>query len=424
MNVGVPPQKDLKTQLQLAGQLFETTKREAKRIAGLKLNLSKSGLLLPLQPDGSPYDVGALELPDDFPDDLRIVTTGLKIGGAPVGTDAFIRDFTEEVLDHFEERATALPGINPQVGFGLLRLCVASAPVYLAQVTPPQLTHDLFERFNTRMVDCGLEMLTQPGQPEPSYSAMRRARARQRMQLPLRHKGMGVLSITLRHPIAYFASVASCLVEDKTLARHVNGLRDFAADTHERVLAAVGPAGRHTETIEDLIGRDDPLVLLKPHYFVNALLVRDDKRIQRALTYVAHKVQAEALDQELARGVGPGATQDLVAACSKDIGHVVFTARLSDKYNRLSPDEFICWTRRYLQLPPLTRLGNAAPREGFDYDMEECMGDHNEGEDAWLDIYGNHGNGSCAPTMHGKHKGHTLLKWAINRFASKVPGVQ
>ena len=117
----------------------------------------------------------------------------------------------------------------------LLRLCVASAPVYLAQVTPPHLTHDLFERFNTRMVDCGLEMLTQPGQPEPSYSAMRRARARQRMQLPLRHKGMGVLSITLRHPIAYFASVASCLVEDKTLARHVNGLRDFAADTHERL---------------------------------------------------------------------------------------------------------------------------------------------------------------------------------------------
>ena len=116
--------------------------------------------------------------------------------------------------------------------------------------------------------------------------------------------------------------------------------------------------------------------------------------------------------------------QDLVAACSKDIGHVVFTARLSDKYNRLSPDEFICWTRRYLQLPPLTRLGNAAPREGFDYDMEECMGDHNEGEDAWLDIYGNHGNGSCAPTMHGKHKGHTLLKWAISRFANKVPGVQ
>ena len=98
-------------------------------------------------------------------------------------------------------------------------------------------------------------------------------------------------------------------MEDKTLARHVDGLTDFAADTHARVLAAVGPAGRHTETIEDLIGRDDPLVLLKPHYFVNALLVRDDKRIQRALTYVAHKVQAEALDQELARGVGPGATQ-------------------------------------------------------------------------------------------------------------------
>ena len=37
---------------------------------------------------------------------------------------------------------------------------------------------------------------------------------------------------------------------------------------------------------------------------------------------------------------------------------------------------------------------------------------------------GSHDNGSCAPTMQGKRKGHTLLKWTVNRFAQTVPGVQ
>ena len=55
------------------------------------------------------------------------------------------------------------------------------------------------------------------------------------------------------------------------------------------------------------------------------------------------------------------------------------------------------------QLPPLARLGNAAPREGYDYDLERCLGDHAQEEDAWLDLYGSHDNGNCAPTMQGKH---------------------
>ena len=39
-------------------------------------------------------------------------------------------------------------------------------------------------------------------------------------------------------------------------------------------------------------------------------------------------------------------------------------------------------------------------------------------------MYGGHDNGSCGPTSHGKHKGHTLLKYVIHRFAGMVPGVR
>ena len=60
-----------------------------------------------------------------------------------------------------------------QVGFGLLRVSLSSAPVHLAQLTPPLLTNHLFEQFDDRMAECGFELLKLPGQSEPVYSEER-----------------------------------------------------------------------------------------------------------------------------------------------------------------------------------------------------------------------------------------------------------
>ena len=386
--------------------------------------MDKSACLLPLQANGQVYDLDELVLPEGFPSDLNIVNTGMKIGGGPVGTEQFVRDFSTEVLEHFEERITALPGMNPQVGFGLLRVSVSSAPVHLAQLAPPLLTHDLFEHFDDRMVECGFALLTLPGQDEPKYSAERRRRAKQRLTLPFRHKGAGIVSIGMRHALAYFSSVAVCAATDDDLAAHIGGLRRFAADTHQRLLACVGPRSQHTKDIENILCRDNPEAMLDTAHFKDLLMKREDSRLQRPLTHAAHAVQAEALHRELSTAAGEEATADLVAACSADRGHLIFCAQLSDRYNRLTPSEFVGWTRRYLQLPPLMRLGNAAPREGFSYEMEACLGTHTEARDSWLDLHGGHDNSNCAPTMHGKHKGHTLLKYVIHRFAGMVPGVK
>ena len=138
------PQEDITAQLALCGNVFTMIRAESRRIANLRVNMDKTACLLPLRPDGGIYDLSALTMPADFPSDLKVINTGLKIGGGPVGTDDFVRDFAADVLGHFEERLTALPGMNPQVGFGLLRVSVSSAPVHLAQLTPPLLTHQLF----------------------------------------------------------------------------------------------------------------------------------------------------------------------------------------------------------------------------------------------------------------------------------------
>ena len=69
--------------------------------------MDKTACLLPLRPNGEAYDLTALPMPMDFPADLKIINTGLKIGGGPVGTDSFVCDFTADALGHLEERLAA-----------------------------------------------------------------------------------------------------------------------------------------------------------------------------------------------------------------------------------------------------------------------------------------------------------------------------
>ena len=48
--------------------------------------------------------------------------------------------------------------------------------------------------------------------------------------------------------------------KDELLFTHIDGLTRFAADTHARVLQALGPASRFTASVEDLVCRADPLL--------------------------------------------------------------------------------------------------------------------------------------------------------------------
>ena len=332
--------------------------------------------------------------------------------------------FTREQLHGYTHRIEALIGMDPQVAFGLLRTCVASAPIFLAQTTPPLLTHELFEEFDNKMVECAWRLLTLPGHEELVCDDTRRERARQRLGLPIRQRGVGIAPVSLRHALAYFSSVAACVATDEKLAGLIQGLERFAADTHTRVLQVLGPTSHLTQAVEPIICRTDPQVLLRPQYFMELLANRDDARLQRALTHAAQAVRAQTLLHELSTRSGMEAEHDLIAACSADRSARIFAAPLSDRYNRLTPFEFVCWTRRFLQLPPLSRLGNAATREGFSYELEECTGHHSQGDDALIDLHGSHDNSRCGPASHGMHTGHTLFKRVIRRFAGMVPGVQ
>ena len=205
----------------------------------------------------------------------------------------------------------------------------------------------------------------------------------------------------------------------------LDGLGRFAVDTHTRVLQVVGPQHERTAAVEHILARDNPQAMVSTDHGQD-LFEGDPPKLQSALGRVAMQYQADQLMEHLkSRDASVCATSDLVHACTHTRQAVILTAKLSNKYNRLTPPEFVSWFRHFLQLPLLERLGNAEPRAGFDYDMEQCMGSHStRDDDAWLDLHGSHDNSNCAPTSQGKHKGHTLLKWTISRFAKLVPGVE
>ena len=92
LNMAIPP-ASLPDTLATAANIFNLVRDESLRIAGLRLNSGKCFLLLPPDEDGSHVDATQITAssPQDFPPDLTIVTDGLKICGAPIGTDEFCR---------------------------------------------------------------------------------------------------------------------------------------------------------------------------------------------------------------------------------------------------------------------------------------------------------------------------------------------
>ncbi len=193
--------------------------------------------------------------------------------------DAFIRAFTADALELFTERLMALPGADPQVAYGLLRMCVSSAPVFLAQVTPPPLhTHDLFEWFDESMVECATALLVLPGHEELACGKARREQAHKRLQLPIRLKGGGVASITGSASCHRVNLLCGMLGEQGRAALRVHQRVHTVCGGHARTRAAgFGPASRLTASVEDLVCRADPLVLLRLQHFVEVLMEADEK---------------------------------------------------------------------------------------------------------------------------------------------------
>ena len=126
----------------------------------------------------------------------------------------------------------------------LLRKCCVQALSYLSQVVPPSLTAQHFARFDEELATFVLELLTLPGRPSALACAEERLSVfRQRLRLPTRFNGAGLLSVDGVGPAAFVGSVIACCEVDSVLAAHASGLERFAEPALRLLLTRLAPLG-------------------------------------------------------------------------------------------------------------------------------------------------------------------------------------
>ena len=231
---------------------------DAKSNLNLDLNLAKCALLLP---------PGHALLEEDLEcfEGIKLPARGMRVAGAPIGDDDYCAEFVGQKVDAALAKCRALRGIHPQVGMLLMRKCCVVALNYLSQVVPPSLTAQHFARFDEELAAFVAELLTLPGRPQGLACAEERMSVfRQRLRLPTRFNGAGLLGVDGVGPAAFVGSVISCCEVDPVLTSHIAGLTRFAAPAVRLLLERLAPLGNELASKVLLLPLEAPVDLFNP----------------------------------------------------------------------------------------------------------------------------------------------------------------
>ena len=152
---------------------------------------------------------------------------GIRILGAPLGTQEFINGFGE---GHVAKASTLLQRILelPQLQHAwlLLYFCLVPRLNHLLRQVPPRLLQETTHGFD-QLIEGGLRELLQAPGPLPQ-ACLRQAR------LPLREGGLGLRDNSAIAPAAYWSSWADVLPELQSrypaVAAHVRKCHDQSVD--------------------------------------------------------------------------------------------------------------------------------------------------------------------------------------------------
>ena len=377
---------------------------DAKDSLNLDLNMSKCALLLP--PDHS-----LMEEDLECFEGMKRPADGMRVAGAPIGNDAFCAQFVGRKVDAALAKCRALRGIHPQVGLLLLRKCCVQALSYLSQVVPPSLTAQHFARFDDELAHFVLELLALPGRPSAlACSEERLSVFRQRLRLPTRFNGAGLLGVDGVGPAAFVGSVIACCEVDPVLATHASGLERFAEPALRLLLTRLAPLGNERANEVLHLPLAAPMDLFSPARYVEQ--DSDNKRapkMQRVWGKVIRVAAARRLEPlEAALG-----DCDFVAsqARARPVGPIL-NLRLSNPFNRFTPVQFVAWFRWQFRIPQLARLGNANASG-----VEQCLGRCNKRD---VDLHGNHASKGCMATLAARGSRHSRLKHVVSFHGAKA----
>jgi hypothetical protein len=426
-----------------AARFFHEVKREAMLRCGLELNFSKCNVLVPEDQPMCP--------PHLLPKGVSVTREGIRLAGAPLGTDAFCRSFVMDKINEIgvkvkEVRKLVSHRYGPQVGYALMQKCVSRAAAFLLQVTPPALTIEAAQRLDDVMAEAALHLITPPSMAvPPECSAGRMAAARHLLFMPTRLKGVGIGSAVQTAQVAFYASVAACQAHDEDFRAHRDGMKRFAAEAHARVVRAVmGERWEQEEAEEKESGGafrvelaqvkqlarwrrsarrylevSNPNSLVEGDFCVSIYNENPALKLQKKLSAMAqemahhrHMSQFSASDEK-----ADITDDDRVATFARSQSSRVFRAQLSCRRNRFDGILWATWVRFMLRLPQCPHLGNleSRPHLPHAYATEVCQCEHSRGQcraegERVLDLHGNHANSTCPAVARARYKRHTLLR--------------
>jgi hypothetical protein len=368
-----------------------------------------------------------------MPEGVDITAAGIKLAGAPIGTDDYCRTFVDNKVKETMALTSKVKGMDPQVGMRLLQKCVGPALTYLQQSVPPTYTREPLAKVHQHMLDTVLQLLQDQDRAEPLPSSPdRMAYVRRKMARPGHQGGFGLTDGKNTAAIAFLASVLGSIHEDPILAEHMEGLRPHVVQAHKYVQQLVGdevtyqpPRTKDQEQPPPvaIFTKDGNSALDTPFYH-DLFTTNPQIKLQKLLTQEMHRVlHAEELKAMTAKPVPKWVhREDLVKETSKGTLARLLTLDLTDKYTRFSPTEFRTTMRMWLGVQPETTV--ATRRRGEDGTLRQvCTVGHTSAENAALDEHGNHANGNCPATSAASHSRHgTFLNVLVG--AANEAGLQ
>jgi hypothetical protein len=216
--------------------LLVDIKNLSRDMAGLTLNASKCGLLLP---EGAPLPIPSVR--DLFPPGFDFQVNGFRIAGSPVGTTAFMNDFAKKKLAEASVKLQAIKSLGSKNARATHRLLITSGSKlmhFLASTVPPSVMTPVLKRFDRLVEDVFFSTLAPTG---VTCSVERLERAILRASLPVPH-GCGLFRSADQGKVAWLSSVAACM-SDPLLFRLRDSMKRHVEPALDLLINAVGGEG-------------------------------------------------------------------------------------------------------------------------------------------------------------------------------------
>ena len=101
-------EKDMENFWEKIANILKFIAEESRKVAGLELNVSKCYCLAPTKVSDPK--------PETLPKATNLERKGIRLAGAPIGTDEFCKNYMKKKVNKIKLKMNALDGINFQIG--------------------------------------------------------------------------------------------------------------------------------------------------------------------------------------------------------------------------------------------------------------------------------------------------------------------